>query len=453
MTRSRRLDVYLLVASAGSLAVLLLLRVYAVFAFPSVRTPWDDRVYRVDARAVAAAETAPQTVRKLLLPHKAVMSEGRLNGYNDWLVAAFKGHRAVGIGNSERAFQLLNVLLLLAQVVAVWWLAWWSLRDRALAATFSFLYVAAPVVFGTSRWVHTENLVLAAGVVLSGLAIWLLEQPAAAGARSWPSRAGRAAVAAWGIGLCTMAREYAAPSFVVIVVATLLALCLRRRWLESGVMALVTAAFVVPWVPSLVAAFKLTLTKGGDDSYFHPMREWIPHVALHTVGPALLAVLAGLGAAVAYQRIRLLVWSLGDPTRSLGDRLRAQLAGVRPLFWGHLFLLLLYAAGIVWTRNRVTRPAIMLMLAGIGFVLIGIQTVPALRTRLHAAAAKVVALGLVALSWAVLTYQLMFAFDGGQTYAHASFRLEYFNYPLRLRALKDGGDSYTCGDVCPYDVR
>lgn len=447
------LNASLLVASTISLAALLVIRVYAVFAFPSVRTPWDDRVFRVDARAGATVESVPEAVRKLVLPHEEVITEGRLNGYNDWLVGALKGCQAIGIGNSERAFHLLNTLLLLAQAVVVWRLTYWSLRDRALAATFAFLYVAAPVVFGTSRWVHTENLVLAAGVALSSLAVWLLEQPSAVGTRSWPSRAWRTAVAAWGIGLCTMAREYAAPSFVVIVAATLVALGARRRWLELTITTLVTAAFVIPWLPALVTALKMTLTKGADQSYFHPLREWIPHVALHTVGPALLAVLAGLGAAVAYHRIRLLVSSLGDATLSLGERLRAQLAGARPLFWCHLFLFVLYAAGIVWTRNRVTRPAIMLMLAAVGFVLIGVQTVPALRRWLHGGMAKVVALGLVALSWTVLGYQLMFAFEGGKTYAHASYRLEYFNYPLRLRALKESGDSYTCGDVCPYDAK
>ena len=183
------------------------------------------------------------------------------------------------------------------------------------------------------------------------------------------------------------------------------------------------------------------------------MREWVPHVAFYTVGPALLALLALLGAVVLYQRARRLVSSLGHGADTVPQLLRAELSGVRPLFWGHLFLLLVYAAGIVWSRNRVTRPAIMVLLAALGFVLIGVRTLPALRETLREAPAKVGALTLIGLSWAVLTYQLLFAFDGGKTYAHASYRLEYFNYPLRLRQLRADGDSYTCVDVCPYDAK
>src|SRR5206468_268412 len=145
---------------------------------------------------------------------------------------------------------------------------------------------------------------------------------------------------------------------LVIVFAILIGLLARRRWLEVSVATLVLGAFAVPWVPALVAALRTTLGKGGESLYFHTMREWVPHVAFYTVGPALLALLALLGA-----------------------------------------------------------------------------------------------LALVGVSWAVLTYQLLFAFEGGKTYAHASYRLEYFNYPLRLRQLRADGDSYTCVDVCPYDSK
>ena len=62
-------------------------------------------------------------------------------------------------------------------------------------------------------------------------------------------------------------------------------------------------------------------------------------------------------------------------------------------------------------------------------------------------------MGLVSLSWCVLLWQLLVAFDGGKTYAHAGFRLEYFNYPLHLRKLDGPNDNYICYEPCPYDRR
>ena len=94
-----------------------------------------------------------------------------------------------------------------------------------------------------------------------------------------------------------------------------------------------------------------------------------------------------------------------------------------------------------------------MMLAALGAVLIGVRGLPYLRRWLQGSSAKLIALALVALSWAVLVYQLLFAFDGGKTYAHAALRLEYFNYPLRIRKLTDDSDSHVCLDVCPYDKR
>jgi hypothetical protein len=62
-----------------------------------------------------------------------------------------------------------------------------------------------------------------------------------------------------------------------------------------------------------------------------------------------------------------------------------------------------------------------------------------------------VALALVAGAWGVLGYQLFIAFDGGRTWAHAAYRLEYFNYPLGIRVPERPGD-HVCYQDCPYDV-
>ena len=233
----------------------------------------------------------------------------------------------------------------------------------------------------------------------------------------------------------------------------------RHGWLGRGSALAYTGCrgqsklSMVPWMPAVQEALRVTLGKGGQSNYFHPLAEWIPHVSLYTVGPAFTILLLGLGAAVVHERSRTLARLLvagRDPARRC---LRVELSGARPLFWCHLFLLLLYAATFVWSRNRVTRPAIPMMLAAFGLVLVGARTLPSLRRWLAQTPAKLIGLGLTVVAWAVLTYQLMFAFDGGKTYGHHGSRLEYFNYPLRIRPLTGPDDSHVCSEVCPYDQR
>jgi hypothetical protein len=450
--RGRCAHAALLVVSVASLAALLTLRVYAAWQLPSVHTPWDDDSYRAAAGVTARRVSALQTARNLVLPHTGLVMDGRINGYNDWLAAAIKVRRALGRGSNEVAFQTVNAVMLMLQSLAVLLFARWALKDRALAWAFAFLYVSAPVVFGTSRWVHAENLVLLAGVVLSGLAAWLLGRTSRLGLHPRYASLMGVGLAAWGIGLCTRAREYAAPSFLVLFLCVEIVLLVRRRWLEAGVVAVVTAAFMVPWVPAVAEAARVFLGKAGEARYFFPLAEWIPHVSFYTVGPAFAVLLLTLGSLVLYQRSRR-VLRLLCASKLEARFLCTELSGVRPLVWSHLFLFVFYAAGFFCSRNRVTRAAIPMMLAGLGLVLIGVRTLPPLRASLQRAPAKLAALALIAMSWSVLIYQLAFAFEGGKTYAHAGFRLEYFNYPLRLRPLTGPSDSYICIEDCPYDQR
>jgi hypothetical protein len=449
--RARFVHTALLVVSALSLLLLLAVRLYAAWELPAVHTQWDDGYYRAAADEAVRNQEPIETALNLVMPHGGLVIDGRLNGYNDWLAVGLRVRRMLGLGNREISFQTVNTVMLLLQAVVVLLFAWWALRDRALACAVAFLFIGAPVVFGTSRWVHTENLVLLLGPALSALTAWLLEPRLRIGRHAWLSGLWRVAAAAWVIGLCSRGREYAAPSFLGLVGITEFILLIRRRWLDAGILALVLGAFAVPFAPALVEALKVTLSKGGQSNYFHSVQEWIPHVSFYTVGPAMTILLTVLGVVVVLQRFRILASLVARFASTPGRILRAELSGVRPLLWGHLFLLLVYIAFFLWSRNRVTRPAVPMMLAALGLVLIGVRTLPALRAWLSKTPAKVMALGLFGVAWAVLTYQLWFAFEGGKTYAHHGARLEYFNYPLRLRELKDESDTYICIDVCIYD--
>ena len=91
------------------------------------------------------------------------------------------------------------------------------------------------------------------------------------------------------------------------------------------------------------------------------------------------------------------------------------------------------------------------MLVATALVLIFIRLSPRIRRALSTTSARTAAFALVAVSWSVLLYQLLVAFQGGKTYAHAAYRLEYYNHPLHLRPLEGPADSYVCFDSCPYD--
>ena len=449
MTKSPIATTALTCFAVGSLLAILGLRLYAAFATTAIRTPWDDDHMRSAAVDIAREQTDATAASHILLPWKPPVFEGRLFGYSAWLVAALKVRHALGVHDRELAFQLINSLILLLQAVVVFLFARWATRDFAIAATFAFLHVSAPIVFGTSRWVHTENLVLLAGPTLSFLSAWLLGTAGRSGAgRLW-----RAGLAAYGMALCCSAREYAAPTFLVLVAATSFGLLVAKRWREAVAAVLVMTAFIIPWYPSLLEALKATFAKGGVSAYFHPFTEWIPHVAFYSVGPSLTLVLAVLLALTAYQGWRHVNRRLGAPGTSLVRVLGNQLSGLQIAAWAHWFLMGLYVAGIVWTQNRVTRPAIMPMMVGLGIVLIGFRAHPARRRWLADARIKWTAVASISISWCVLLFQLLVAFDGGKTYAHAGFRLEYFNYPLHLRKLQGPDDNWICGDVCPYDRR
>jgi hypothetical protein len=361
--------------------------------------------------------------------------------------------RHIRPGSGELAFQVVNFLLLCLQALTLMLFVHWATRDLALSAGFTFLWISAPVVFGMNRWVLTENLVLAAGPILSFLAACLLgrEAPSGPGPRSRAARLLTAGSAAYVMGLFSVAREYAGPSYFAIVAATLLGLCLQKRRSEAAVFASVTACFVAPLASPLAAALRATVTKGSREEWLHPLGEWIPHVSLYTVGPALTVALIVLVAAGLY---RAGARGAGPPREdgtTLGGRSYGALAGLRALFWAHLLLLAFYLGGIVWVRSRVSRLAILPMIVATGLALIGTRLSPEIQRTLSTTRAKGAVLALIVASWSVLSYQLFVAFDGGETYAHAAYRLEYYNYPLHLRPLRGPTDSYVCFDECPYD--
>lgn len=446
-------SVVLLTAGIASLLAVLALRVYAAARTIPIRTPWDDSTIRRAARAETQQETLAAAVARLTLPNPPSVLEGRLNGYQRWLVVGLKLGRWIHPGQGELDFQAVNVLLLGLQALTLALFAYWATRDLCFATAFTFLWVSAPIVFGMNRWILAENLVLAAGPILSFLAAYLLDEAAPAGhrARSTWVRVVEAGALAYVMGLFSVAREYAAPSFFLIGGATVLGLVLQSRGPEAAAFASVITCFAVPLATPLVASLGTALEKRGLEEFFHPLGEWLLHVSIHTVGPALSVGLMVLAAALVHEWIAGSGWSRNGGGGTLSGRLRRELAGLRGLFWGHLLLLAFYLGTIALLRTRTSRVAIMPMLTASALVLIGIRLSPRIRGALSTTSARTAVFALVAVSWSVLLYQLLVAFQGGKTYAHAAYRLEYYNHPLHLRPLEGPADSYVCFDPCPYD--
>jgi hypothetical protein len=258
-------DSVLRAVGIASVLAILALRFYAAAWTIPMRTPWDDSSVRLAAKQQSRRETGASAVARLLLPNPPSVLQGRLNGYQRWLVIGHQVGRRLRPGSGELAFHLVNFVLLCLQALTLGLFAHWATRDLAISAGLTFLWVSAPVVFGLNRWVLTENLVLTAGPILSFLAAWLLAREAPPGPRS-RSREARvlltAGSVAYVIGLFSVAREYSTPSYVVIVGSTVLGLALARRGWEAAVFAAVTACFVAPLASPLADALRATVTKG-----------------------------------------------------------------------------------------------------------------------------------------------------------------------------------------------
>src|SRR6185295_10101719 len=128
---------------------------------------WDDSTIRLVARQESRRETLPGAVARLVLPNPPSVLQGRLNVYERWLVIGHKIGTRIRPGSGELAFQVVNFVLLCLQALTLLWFAHWATRDLAISAGLTFLWISAPVVFGMSRWILTENLVLTAGPILS----------------------------------------------------------------------------------------------------------------------------------------------------------------------------------------------------------------------------------------------------------------------------------------------
>jgi len=440
-----------------SLALMLGLSIYSLAFTNHIKTPWDDANFRTSSITEAKTITKLKAFVRVSTPNPRRPIAGRTRGYHQVLVFGIK---FLDFKNTELSLQVVNFLLYLAQGIIIFLFARWATSDYLLAIAITFLYLSSPFVFGLSRWVMSENFVFVGLLTFSFMPAWLITKGQKF-ARTNELVGGvnrkeiiNAALVAYSMGILATVREYVIPSLLVMTFCTVVALILARRKLAAITFTAVLFPFLWAVSKPVYVALKATLMKGKQSQYFHSIGEWIPHAILYGFGIALTILIATLLILILSEIIKNIRSILPRQFSHLKDILKNPVTGLYILLAGHGFLLFLYSGILFLSSNRVIRPGIPIMMSVLGFVLIGIRILPSLKSLLLTDNFKAFILTLILISWGSLFYQLFIAFDGGKTYAHHAFRLEYYNYPLHLRSLRNSQDTYICGTwgiTCPYD--
>ena len=418
-----------------SLVVLLGLRVFAALYTTSPVT-WDDTVFRTAATFDAERVDLGHAIAHVLLPDSRTMSAvnapGRTIGYHDWLVLG----RVLLPGTSgERVWQLVNVFLFLLQGGAVLTMAAIVRLPRALRYTMTFVFLSAPMTFGLSRWVMTENHVLTAYLMcLASSVACVIELPRhrwSTPRQTLVAHAVAAAALGYLVGIFSSVREYAAPFILLVIAGTVAALIWERR----PTTAVAYSLGFVPFVPSLAHTLPGLLAtaahKAGVERYYHSASEWFPHEVLYFWGPALTA-LAIVGVVFAVRGVVALPSSFKRRTGAGGLVLSLAAAGA----------VLAAMIPVLVVRNRVARNGIVIVPILLCLCLGWQRDRLAILARTKALGRASVALVLV--SWIFLIQQTVFSYDHGRSWRHHCTNLEHYNYPLGLPALPQGEQHTTC---------
>jgi hypothetical protein len=433
------------VVAITSLVVLMAFRIYAAAFTNIVNSGWDDNEYRNAANAAAARMTMAQAVGDIVLPgeraNAAISVLGRSIGYHAWLVL---GRTLLPAGDPERVWQMVNVVFFLAQALALYSLGFLGGMPRDLRLVMVFVFMSSPMSFGFNRWVMTENHVatamLSSALACAWLVFGLRRLRAATALQRMARRITMALLAGYVTGAFSSLREYATPFYLLIAAGAVAALLWERRLLAASAFVLGFA----PFVRVLVSSFRVLLPeaarKAGQTAYYHATSEWFPHEVQNFWGPS-LTVLGFVAVAMAGTYLgELELHAESHAVEGPCERFRGL-----DVFW----LASIAAAGsatvlVLAVKNRLARNGIIIILPLMLILCLGWHRY---RPRLsgHLQRIRIVAIGLIAMSWVVFFDQAFFEFDGGRTWRHHCSHLEYYNHPLRLPALRPGEWRNTCG--------
>ena len=289
----------------------------------------------------------------------------------------------------------------------------------------------------------TENFVFPALLIFSFLPAWLINRKDAApdAVKISSQEIIYAGIVAWITGICITAREYAAPSFIVLSLATIISLAYQKRWWALGTFFGIISAFIVSMLKAWIVVIQTTLNKSGASQYFHPLQEFIPHIIIYAIGLALTTfMVVFIGIIIAQITAR--IFNREQNILTKGCELLKKITGLQIFWLANLALIPFYSLAIISSENRAVRIIVPLMMTLLSSILIGIKIGLANQQWLHHYLVKIFLLILIVMAWGSLYYELFIAFEGGKTYAHPAYDLERYNHSLHLRPLTHPDDMH-----------
>lgn len=424
-----------------SLIVLIGIRLYTIYETVAIRT-WDDIEYRNYAIEYADfIDTFSKAIQDIIFPNGNLLDNSRAIGYHSWLVLFVTLKIS---GNPEQVFQWANFVLWLIQGFILYRLALWATQTKTVAGTLVILYLACPIVFGLNRWVMTENFVMTGLLVLSYVPIGILWHDYRPRYR-WEILAGIGG--AWGMALFGTMREYALPSYLLLMVVTSGGLFWQRRLDAFFGFTITAIAFWLTYLEGWIKLMKLSAFRVSQSEYFHPLREWIPHFFSQVIGYPLavfLGILLVIIGRKLYQYYHQDYFSLSALRQKFNlDSLRRSPDWLGLLVLAHGLLLMLYCAIVLISSSRQARAGILILWTGMPLILIALRYLAIDVKVLRQGWFTTLMIMLILATWSASYHQLFVAFDDGKTYFHKAYDLEIYNYPLHIRALSGPDDMHT----------
>ena len=422
-----------------SLIVLLSIRIYAIYYTVPIVT-WDDRHYRQQALEEASKSSTIETIRNLFLPNSQAHDGHKTQGYQYWLAL---GRKLSLSEDYEETWQLVNLFSFVVQGMVILAFSFWATSNSLVSGILCFIYLSSPLVFGLNRWVMSENFVFPALLIFSFLPAWLINEKNTAPdpTKIRAKEVIYAGIVAWIMGVCTTAREYAAPSFILLSVAAIISLAYQKRWWALGSFFCVISTFIVFMSKGWIVMIESTLNKSGASQYFHPLKEFVPHIIVYAIGIALTSfIVAFIGIIIAL----VIFQALNKNNNPLiqGRNLLEKITGLQIFWLANMALITCYFLAILSSENRTVRIIIPLMMTLLSSILIGIKIVITNKQWLNHYLCKIFLLILIVIAWGSLYYELFVAFEGGKTYAHPAYDLERYNHSLHLRPLNHSEDMH-----------
>lgn len=424
-----------------SLLGIFVLRVYAIYDTVAIRT-WDDAGYRKYALKAASENLGLlDAIKDLIFPNAHILDHTRSIGYHSWIVLGLKLSLS---GNSEQAFQLSNLGLFVIQAIIIFFFTHWATKNKLFSGTLTFLYLSSPIVLGLNRWVMTENFVMAGLLIFGFIPAVLLSQNYLPFYRRELVDRRELLIGlflAWMMGIFGSLREYAVPSYVLTSLGTISALIWEKRWDALMGFATIFLMFFGTLLGGWIELWKFVAFRSSQSQYYHTLSEWVPHVILNVIGVP-LSLLFLIGCLFFARKTYVYCCTALQKNDGTFNFTKPKVTGLKIIWITNGGLTFLYCLLILLSANRVARSAIVPMFSLLNFCLISIKVFRIHSTIFQNQLMRIFCILLIVCSWSITYYQLFIAFDGGKTFAHPAYGLEYYNYPLHLRQLLSPDDMH-----------